>query len=349
MKDRTKEIVRDGFGQLISNASALRGAKAGPLWLTILFFFFALLLPIIPIFAQQVTTNGSTFLNTYSYNLDRTVTSVAMDLKNTRNVEFSIGDDHLLSISENGSPVDFGAYGKDNIFASYIADKGTDHQKYELVVYLSNAETQKQKETFLSETNDITYPWNSIVRADGADAYYHPNMIILFKDGVYVSVYANNATNVIANSYLGDFKTISKNNACLETLLKVDGVAQSMYDDHYTMGVYNNFKKFLDKSYETLKIKNTGLTCLIYFGIFFGASLLMALLMFLLTRGKNNPNNYFSFWLCIKIQARLSFCPGLLTMVIGFFLTSQIPLIMIMLLGLRVMWISMKELRPIAQ
>ena len=348
MKERTKEIVRDGFGQLISNASALRGAKAGPLWLTILFFVFALLLPIIPIFAQQVTTNGSSFLNTYSYNLDRTVTSVAIDLKD-KNTEFSINSDHMLSINENGTPLSFSNYGSSNIYASYIADKGTDHQKYELVVYLSDAETQKQKENFLTEVNAIYFDWNTTNRSEAAENVYHPNTIILFKDGVYVAVYAHNATNVISNSYLGDFKTISPNSACLETLLKVDGVAQNMYDDHYTMGVYNNFKKFLDKSYETLKIKNTGLTCLIYFGIFFGASLLMALIMFLLTRGKNNPNNYFSFWLCIKIQARLSFCPGLLTMVIGFFLTSQIPLIMIMLLGLRVMWISMKELRPIAQ
>ena len=349
MKARTKEIIRDGFGSLVSNASELRGAKAGPLWLTIVMFFLALLLPIIPIFAQQVTTNGSSFLNSYSYNLDRTVTSLVMDLKNTRNAEFIIGEDHLLSIKEGENEINFSNYGSENIYASYIAFKDTDHQEYELVVYVSDAETDKQKENFITEVGAINYAWNSIVRAENVDNMYHPNMIVLFKSGIYVAVYANNGTNIIANSYMGDFKTIAPNDKCLETLLKVDGVNQNLFDDHYTMGVYANFKKMLDKSYETLKIKNTGLTCLIYFGIFFGASLLMALLMFLLTRGKNNPNNYFSFWLCIKIQGRLSFCPGLLAMVVGFFLTSQIPLIMIMLLGLRVMWISMKELRPIAQ
>lgn len=346
MKDRTKEIVRDGFGQLVSNASALRGAKAGPLWLTILFFVFALLLPIIPIFAQQVSTNGSSFLNSYSYNLDRTVTAMAIDLKNTRNVEFSISEDHLLSVSENGSPVNFANYGSENIYASYLDSSS---KQYELTLYLSTAENDKQKENFIAEVNNIHYAWNSTTRMDEATDAYRPNFIVLFKDGIYVCVYKYNTTTIVANSYLGDFKKVEANDKCLETLLTVDGVAQNMYDNNYTLGVYNNFKKALDKSYETLKIKNTGLTCLIYFGIFFGASLLMALLMFLLTRGKNNPNNYFSFWLCLKIQARLSFCPGLLTMVIGFFLTSQIPLIMIMLLGLRVMWISMKELRPIAQ
>ena len=349
MKARTKEIIRDGFGSLVSNASALRGAKAGPLWLTIVMFFLALLLPIIPIFSQQVTTNGSSFLNSYSYNLDRTVTSVAMDLKNNRNAEFIIGEDHMLSIKEGENEVNFSDYGSAKPYASYIAFKDTDHQEYELLVYISNADTDQQKENFLTEVGAINYAYNSIDRTDASESIYHPSMIVLFRSGIYVAVYANHATNIITNSYLGDFKTIAPNNKCLETLLKVDGVNQNLYDDHYTMGVYANFKKALDKSYETLKIKNTGLTCLIYFGIFFGASLLMSLLMFLLTRGKNNPNNYFSWWLCIKIQGRLSFCPGLLAMIVGFFLTSQIPLIMIMLLGLRVMWISMKELRPIAQ
>ena len=346
MKARTKEIITDGFGSLVSNAAALRGAKAGPLWLTVVMFFLAIFLPIIPIFASQVSTNGSTFLDKYSYNLDRTVTSVAMDLKNNRNAEFSIDSNHLLSIKEGENEINFSEYGSDKIYASYL---DTSTNQYELTVYLSDAETDKQKETVMSTINTAYFVLESTTPSIAAEGSYRPNFIVLFKDGVYVSVYAHNATNVVANSYLGDFKKITPNNKCLETLLKVDGVEQNMYDDHYTVGVYNNFKKFLDKSYETLKVKNTGLTCLIYFGIFFGASLLMGLLMFLLTRGKNNPNNYFSFWLCLKIQGRLSFCPGLLTMIIGFFLTSQIPLIMIMLLGLRVMWISMKELRPIAQ
>ena len=143
MKDRTKEIVRDGFGQLVSNASALRGAKAGPLWLTILFFVFALLLPIIPIFVSQVTTNGSTFLDKYSYNLDRTVTAVAIDLKENRHAEFGIKD-NLLTITEDGNQVNFSEYGSDKIYASYI---DSSNNQYELTVYLSDAETDKQKET----------------------------------------------------------------------------------------------------------------------------------------------------------------------------------------------------------
>ena len=49
MKERTKEVLRDGFGVLVNNAAAIRGAKNGPLWLTIVFFVLSLFLPVLPI------------------------------------------------------------------------------------------------------------------------------------------------------------------------------------------------------------------------------------------------------------------------------------------------------------
>ena len=351
MKDRTKEIIRDGFGSLISNASALRGAKAGPLWLTIVMFFLALIIPIIPIFVSQATTNGSSFLTSYSYGLERYVTSIAMDLKTNRLAEFSISEDHLLTIKEDGNEVDFNNYGSTTPYATYKNDA---KNQYDFVVYLSTATTDKEKSTVNEEIAKIRYGLKTTEVLYSEENVYRPSYMIIFKNGVFVSIYANNGTKNLTSSYNGDFKTIEAGNNYLTTFLTVkdgDGneIAPSMINDDYTNGVYNNFKKFLDKSYETLKIRNMWVTSAIYFGIFFGVSFMMGLIMFLLTRGKNNPNNYFSLWLCLKIQGRLSFCPGLITMVVGWFLTSQIPLFFIMLVGLRVMWISMKELRPIAQ
>ena len=131
-------------------------------------------------------------------------------------------------------------------------------------------------------------------------------------------------------------------------LQDTDGIIQLYFTrDNLGEENYGEFKKVLDRSYETLKIQNTLVSCSIYLGIYFGMSFLMGLIMFLLTRGKKNPNNYFSLWLCLKIQARLGFCPGLITMIAGFFLVTQTPIIFVMTIGLRVMWISMKELRPV--
>ena len=350
MKDRTKEVLKDGFGSLISNASAIRGAKAGPLWLTILFFIFSIILPIIPLFVSQVKTNGSSFLTNYSYGLERYVTSVAMELKDA-GVEMEIGEDHLLTVRESGAEVNFSDYGSSKPYAFYYNEVT---KQYDFCIYLSDAQGNKEKTVVNNAINKIYYQTGTTTVVASDDSYYLPSYMILFKDGVYVAIYQNNGIKPVAYSYNGDFKTIEANDKCLETLLTVkdkDGaeVTPSIISNDYVNGVYNNYKKFLDKSYETLKIRNTWVTSAIYLGIFFGLNVIMGFLMWLLTRGKNNPNNYYTPWLTEKVQARLALAPALITLIVGFFLTSQTMLIYIITIGMRVMWTSMKELRPLQQ
>ena len=349
MKERTKEILKDGFGSLVNNAAAIRGAKNGPLWLTILFFIFGILLPVIPLFVGQATTNGSSFLSNYSYGLERYVTQMAMDLQN-QNIEFGIDNDHLLSVKESGTVLnDWTAYGSKKPYATYKNDVTG---QYDFALYLSEATTNSEK-TAVNNLITTTYYENGTVNVTTTqENAYIPSYIILFKNGVYVAIFGNKSTKAVTYSYNGDFKTIAANENCLATLLKVndkDGnaIAPSIISEEYTAGVYKNFKKFLDKSYETLKIKNTWVTSAIYLGIFFGLNVVMGFLMWLLTRGKNNPNNYYSPWLTEKIQARMCLAPALITLIVGFFLTSQTMLIYIVTIGMRVMWVSMKELRPV--
>ena len=351
MKDRTKEIIKDGFGSLVNNAAAIRGAKAGPFWLTLVMFILSVFLPVIPLFVQQANIKGSSFLNNYSYGLERYITSIAMDLKNSRLAEFSIDENHLLSITEEGSDVDFSQYGSANAYRGYL-DKNTD--QYNFLVYVSDATTDKEK----SEVNTListTYYGNGThVISTETENVYRPSYMILFKNGVYVAIYGSNSVKALTSSYSGDFKTMAAGNDYLTQLLTVknkkgEPVAQSIISDDYVNGVYNNFKKFLNKSYETLKVKNTWVSSAIYLGVFFGVSVIMGFIMWLLTRGKNNPNNYYTPWLTMKIQGRLGLAPALITLLVGFFLTSYAPMIFIMIIGLRVMWVSMKELRPIQQ
>lgn len=349
MRERTKETIKDGFGSLISNAAAMRGAKNGPLWLTIVMFILAVLLPVIPLLVAQLNTNGSSFLNTYSYGLERYVTSVAMDLKNNRLAEFKISEDHLLSINENGNAINFADYGSANPYATY---ENTVTKQYDFIVYLSDATTAKEKSAVDKAIAAIHYGIGSTTVSEETENIYRPSYMVLFTNGSYVCIYGSNSTKTLTSSYNGDYKTIDANNDCLGTLLTVtnkDGtaVAQSITGDDYVNGVYANFKKFLNKSYDTLKIRNTWATVGIYAGIFFGINVLMGLLMWLLTRGKNNPNNYLNPWVTEQIQARLALAPALIAMIAGFFLVNQTALFYIITIGLRTMWISMKELRPI--
>ena len=349
MKERTKEVLRDGFGVLVNNAAAIRGAKNGPLWLTIVFFVLSLFLPVLPIFISQVNVNGSTFLNKYTYGLEKTVTAMAIELKDARKVEFDLGVDHILSIKENGNTVSLGAYGAEKPFATY-ENKATG--QYDFMLYVSDVMTANEKKNVNTAISAKTYKLTTKEATTEKESIYTPSYMIVFPDSFYMVIYASNSTKVVTSSFTGDFKTMAATDKGLTELLTVkdkDGnaVAQNLLNEDYTNGVLKNFKKVLDKSYESSKTVNVWGTSGIYLAIFFGLSVVMGFIMWILTRGKNNPNNYFTPWLTQKIEARLALSPAIITLIAGFFLTNQAPLFFILTLGLRVMWISMKELRPV--
>ena len=353
MKERTKEILRDGFGSLINNSAALRGGKNGPLWLTILFFIFSIILPIVPIFVSQANIKGSSFLNTYSYSLEKNVTAVALTLKD-RNVELVLSEEHLLTIKENGNQIDYSIYGSDKPFAVY---ENSVTKQYDFVLYVSDASKASEQKVVNTAINAKTYTLGSTTASAAAEGSYTPSYMVLYPNSLSVVIYGNNATKAVASSYAGDYKTMKATANGLTYLLSVndkdgnaithENISEWLIDEQYTAGVLANFKRIMNKSYDTLKIKNTWGSSGIYLAIFFGLSVLMGFLMWILTRGKNNPNNYFSPWLTQKIEARLALTPALLTLIIGFFLVQYAPMIFILTLGLRVMWISMKELRPV--
>ena len=348
MKERTKEIVRDGFGSLVSNAAALRGAKSGPFWLTLVMFILSLFLPIIPIFVTQANTKGSSFLGSNSYSLEKYLPSIGLDLKN-QGYEFRITEAHEFEIFKDNKNVPLTEYTTSAPFAVY---ENQVSKQYDFVIYVSNETGSAEKKAFNTAVSGTKYTLNTTTKSEEKDGVYTPSYMILFKNSIYVVIYSKDSTTAVTGSYMGDYKTMEVTNEGLTKFLKVtnkDGkeVTANIYDSNYTDGVFNNFKKVMDKSYETLKIQNMWGTSGIYLGIFAGLSIVMGFIMWILTRGKNNPNNYFTPWLTQKVEARLALAPALITLILGFFLPQYIPIAFIVTLGLRVMWISMKELRPL--
>ena len=352
MKDRTKEIVKDGFASLVNNAAAIRGAKAGPLWLTIVMFVLSVFLPVVPIFVSNITTKGDNFLSSYSYGLERYFTKTALNIQAT---DHQVGfKDHKLVIKDkDGNEIDYSSYGSTQAFSSY---KDEVANEYAFAIYVSDATKAADKKEVYNTISSIYYASGTDVTTTYDKSYpaasYRPSVMILFKDSIYVQI--NKGSKTVKNSLGGDYLTIKDTDDYLAELLTVktkegEVVAQDIHDRTYTDGVFKNYRLFLRKTYETLRIKNTFATSGIYLGIFFGLAIVMGMLLWLLTRGKNNPNNYFTPWLTMKIQGRLGLAPALITLIIGFFLTSYAPIIYIMTLGLRAMWVSMKELRPIQQ
>ena len=349
MKERTKEIVRDGFSSLVNNAACIRGAKSGPFWLTLVMFILAVLLPVLPIFIAQNNVKGSSFIANNSYGVERYMTKIGTELKDD-NVTFEIDEEHFLHVKEDGTEIDYVTYGSQKPYAAYINQVTN---QYDFFIYVSDVTTNKDKSAVNTAILANTYKVGTDEKSTSTeDILYLPSYMILFKNGLYVAIVAPDTNKLIAQSYSGDFLSVKEGTDLLVDLMTVktkegNDIAPSLTDPEYEKGVLANFKTLLNKSYANLKIKNTWLTSLIYLGVFFGLSILMGFLMWLLTRGKNNPNNYYTLWLCYKIQGRLSLCPALITLILGLFLTQYAPIIYIGTIGLRVMWMSMKELRPV--
>lgn len=368
MKARTKEIIRDGFGGLIKNNVAIRGAKNGPLWLTIVMFFLSILLPILPFFISGVSASGGAFIKNSSYGLEKYIPVTAMNLTNDQ-YTFDITN-HELSVKKDGSEIDYASYDlnpdvqKDRVINPLATYIDTNTNQYNFVLYVSNLTKSSEKKLYLEKVAGYLYETGThTVTADDAatikqnkkdhtKSYYLPSFVVMFKNSFNVIVCYGEKTVTGSMNGAADYKTMKDNTDYLDVLLTVKDkenniIPRDMSQPAFFNGVMNNFKRFLDKSYESSKIKNTLYNCLFNLALFAGLSLIMGFMIWILTRGKNNPNNYFSLWLCYKIEARIGFTPGLLTFLIGIFLTSYAQMIFVLTLGLRVMWMSMKDLRPV--
>lgn len=111
--------------------------------------------------------------------------------------------------------------------------------------------------------------------------------------------------------------------------------------------VLASYKLFFAAAYESTKTimawQYTGIAYAINFGLVF----LFGLMIYLMTRGKNNPFREYKFIDGLKISAWASITPALLAL-LGFlpFFASFSMFIFLFLMGMRIMWMSTRTLRP---
>ena len=77
-----------------------------------------------------------------------------------------------------------------------------------------------------------------------------------------------------------------------------------------------------------------------------GIVLIMGFMLWILTRGKNNPYRLFTVWEAFKMAFWACISPALITVALGFLITNFAATMFPLLVGVRIMWMSMKSLRP---
>lgn len=119
--------------------------------------------------------------------------------------------------------------------------------------------------------------------------------------------------------------------------------------DTYKSESLASWKTFLNDAYSYRKTVAGWQSVGIWGGIFAGVIVFMGLMIFIMTRGKENPFRIYTFWQCEKIALWASLSPAMLALILGYVWTSYVSLYFIFLFGLRIMWMSMKSLRPYQQ
>ena len=111
--------------------------------------------------------------------------------------------------------------------------------------------------------------------------------------------------------------------------------------------VLEAYKGFFRASWENTKTAIAWQYTGIAFAINVALTLLFGFMIFLMTRGKNNPFHVYSFWDGQKIAYWATLAPAILSL-LGFIplLAQYAMFVYLFLMGMRVMWMSTKTLRP---
>lgn len=366
MKEQNKRTLKNVFLSLIKNDAAIEGAKTAPWWIAIIMFVLGTFLPVIPIMVNASKSYGAQFISGNVYGFEQAITVAATELKDN-NHALRLENNELIHYyndekqtttwyPKDGEEKPFDEtpiaiyeaeyYGfKTKPFSIYYSDRpwsGGEKNIKSLIV-----EIEKLK--YVNNMEEIYDP--NLHDVNPKTDLYTPSYIIFFKTGMYSKIYKNNSTAVGSVSYTGmNWKNSSfKNNDLLEEILTVEGMTPNARDINYTQAVLNNCKKVFNDSYLTQKWNTFWFNSGLYFGIYLVLGAFMGLMMFLLTRGKNNPNRGLNFWITFKISCWIDITPGILAMILGFVWSAAAGLGYIVLIGLRTMWLSMRQLNPTAQ
>ena len=341
-KDARKENVKRVFGSLINNGCAVDGAKFSPWWIGLIMFILGLVLPVLPLFVSSATTEGISFLGDaeYALGMDKTFGAAINGISGTltfNNTDKTITYEKSYTYSESDP----------YLIGGYVSSSGSTAGQYDLRIYYADLSDTESMPSFIAGREIIKYKKGTTIEASASEENaYTPSSIYFFKTSFAMDVYASNSTTKqTMMKSLADLKCFDYEGGDLKAYFV--GNSFNLVNKEERIEAYNKLKDFINTTYETTKTYQMWIGSLIYLGVYAGMNVFMILMIFIMSRGKNNPNHTLNFWHCIKIDWWQCFSPGLLGMIFGFIFTTRAVMLYVMFLAMRTMWLSMRELRPV--
>lgn len=359
MKPQTKENLKNVFGSLYSNQRAIDGARHNRWWVALIMFVLSVLLPVIPVTVNAHNQYATSFFSNGLKSFDSQITNFSLDLE-ADGIDLLIAD-----VNETHKLKDEGEKWKTKY--NYYSESHTDIQysqindnsgQYDLLVYFINPLESKSfndiakdilaNQYVLKTTNKYVVPAEGEEGEDSSSSeevkLYSPTTLILSEATVGLTVYLPDKTDAYG-SLMGDYAH-TEVGTNFRNFAKIDGVLADENSQKDIDSVKAKWFSFFDETFITFRDNSTLVNTFLSLGIYIVLGFFMGLMIFLLTRGKKNIFRIYTFGDCQKISAWSMVTPAILGMILGFLIPDYAMMFFIILLGVRVMWLSMKQLRP---
>lgn len=358
MSPTAKKNLGLTFKSLISNQACIDGASEAPWWIAVIFLVLSICIPVIPTVVSLQKGYGSSFVSTYSFNADRGMTNTALAYQKD-GYEFRVVDNKLSYYKDNAAYEipDGGNLGTETTF-KYVVKNDILNGVYNFRLYItSEFDVDRDNRRLTDLVNALasdkyvsgtTDKWDDSY-ADAGKTAYVPSYAVIAPDTMAVVLMKDNSETVAASSLSGLSWEYTENCELLNRLFEGVDVSKVGTDKSVTETVWNRWKAILDEVYHAQRDRTTVNTMLLYLGIYAALIFFLGLMIFLLTRGKNNPFRYIKFFTSQKIAWWAAFTPAVLALILGFLLgTSNVigQMAFIVLASIRIMWLSMRQLRP---
>lgn len=303
---------------LVNNDAAIDGARKKPWYFAIIIFFISIIVSLVPTGVTSLKLHLDKNFDNTTYCTQEAVTAFSEYL-NTNEIKMRVvhdkkaKNDYLLCDPE--------------LNYRYEAEIG-DKKITQFVFTYSENESVNDKKLLIEETYNCSY-------------------FIFTSNTIHIKIVDQ---NTIAQPS-GAKATVAFEALCTNAYKKIGEnqikEAYVLVEGNYTKTLENtweNWKKLLRDFYREKRLTDAGIDVGVIAIVDLSILLIMGFMVWILCRGKNNPYRLFTVWDCFKISFWAGLSPALLTCGLGFLFGAKI--LFPLLLGVRVMWLTMKSLRP---
>ena len=309
---------------LVNNNACIEGGRKKPWYFAAIMFFLAMIFAILPLFVQTWNTNGDDTFKTYAYGTDQ-ATLRFTEYLNDNNIQMYIKtpdgaenkNDKIIVASKDGVATNVD-------YEHKIPVKASDGTYTEQIDFKFYYRVEKNETEFTDLIGD-----------------QKTSFFIFYQDQIYINLVNFETKAVIKTIVCNKAANKFEDGKSINAMLSTSTDASTKLNETFA-----NWKLFIRDAYNFTRLTAVWQTCAIMGGINAGITLFMGLMIWILTRGKNNPYRLFNLWETQKMSWWAAITPSILALAFGFLIPRFANVLFPMLIGIRVMWLSMKSLRP---